>query len=366
VPLIDTRTARVLTTICVFLAAGAFLYGVRHTIVVFLFAIFFAYLLEPVVSWIERSPISHHSRGLAIAETYIGLLLLLTILGVTFGPRLVEDTRGLATAAPNLLQNVTSGKIVWQLGNKHNWSYDTQRAMEQTIAEHRQEILQWMTKLGRELANFLANLVWVALIPILAAFFLAQGEKFVRNFINAFDRREQRRLLRGVIEDLDQVLARFILAQLTVASFSIFSYLVVLSLLRFPYSITLAVAGGLMEFIPVVGPLLAAVVILGVGFLSGFHLLWVVLLFLGVWRMCQDYVISPRIMGRGVELHPLVAIAAVLMGAELGGVLGVYLSIPIAAAVRVIWNRWRRNESEQEAASLREVVPRSPRNRAIS
>jgi predicted PurR-regulated permease PerM len=116
----------------------------------------------------------------------------------------------------------------------------------------------------------------------------------------------------------------------------------VFSLLRVPYALALGLAAGVMEFIPVVGPLLGAAAILGVAFLANYHHLLVVASFLGVWRLVQDYVTTPRLMGGKLELHPLAVIFAVLVGGEIGGVIGVYLSIPIAATLRIVWRRWQR------------------------
>jgi predicted PurR-regulated permease PerM len=79
-----------------------------------------------------------------------------------------------------------------------------------------------------------------------------------------------------------------------------------------------------------------------VAFLANYHHLLVVALFLGGWRLLQDYFTSPRLMGGTLELHPLAVIFAVLVGGEIGGVIGVYLSIPIAAALRIVWRRWQR------------------------
>jgi len=252
------------------------------------------------------------------------------------------------------------------VASKHNWSYDTQHRIELFIAAHQDVLLNWMTQMGSETAQFLTNIVWIALIPILAVFFLADGGKFAQRFIGEFDRRDQRRLLRAIVEDLDHMLARFIFSQILVAGLSVLSYSIVLTVLSYPYSLALAVGAGMMEFIPVAGPLVAAVAILGVGFLAGFSKLWVVVLFLGIWRLCQDYIVTPRIMGHGLELHPLAAIAAVLMGGELGGILGVYLAIPIAAAIRVIWNRWRDYSAANDVidrGSLATLPPRPPQTR---
>ncbi len=368
--LFDARTARVLATMCAFVAVGAFLYGIRHTLVIFVFAILFAYLLEPLVERVQTSPLARGSRGLAIAEAYILLSLLLVVLGVVFGQRLLEDTRQLVQSLPGLLEKVASGTIVWQVGSKHGWSFETQWKIEQLIAAHRTQILEWVTQTGEATAQFLADSVWLMVIPILAVFFLSEGRQYAQAFIATFDRREQRRLLRSIFADLDAMLAEFIFTQIVLSAMSLLAYGAILGTLHFPYALVLALAGGILEFIPVIGPLVAGAGIFVVGFLTGSSQLLLVIVLLGVWRLIRDYIITPRVMGGRLELHPLVAIVAVLMGGELGGVLGVFLSIPIAATIRVIWKRWRIYVEAAEAASLgaelAEIGPHVPRNRAAS
>lgn len=355
---------------CAFVAVGAFLYGIRHTLVIFVFSILFAYLLEPLVVRVQTSPLARRSRGLAIAETYILLSLLLLVLGVVFGRRLLEDTRQLVQSLPGLLERVASGTIVWQVGSKHGWSFDSQWKIEQLVAAHRTQILDWVTQMGEATAQFLADSVWLIVIPILAVFFLNEGRQYAQAFIATFDRREQRRLLRSIFADLDAMLAEFIFTQIVLSAMCLLAYGAILGMLHFPYALVLALAGGILEFIPVIGPLVAAVGIFVVGFLTGAHQLLLVIVLLGVWRLIRDYVITPRVMGGRLELHPLVAIVAVLMGGELGGVLGVFLSIPIAATIRVIWKRWRVYVEAAEAASLAaelaEIGPHVPRNRAAT
>ena len=93
--------------------------------------------------------------------------------------------------------------------------------------------------------------------------------------------------------------------------------------------------------------------IVGVALLTGSH--WVtVLIFLGAWRIIQDYVVTPRVMGKNMELHPLAAIFGVLAGGEIAGVLGVYLSIPVMAALRIVWRRWRMYAEKRRFGPLNE------------
>lgn len=354
-PIFDKRTAQVLATIILFVAVGALAWGAHRTLIAFLFAIFFAYLLDPLVNLIGRTRLGRGARGRSIFIVY---LLLICFLGVIFaiaGPRLIREAHSLTTRLPTLLQNVSTGQIAHQIGTRHGWSWNTQEKAAQLLSSQRQAILEWAQNLGARAAELATNAIWLILIPILAIFFLRDGQEFANSIIDTVDRRSQKQLLRGIIEDLHEMLAAYIRAQLTLASISLVVYTVVLSLMRVPYALVLGALGGLMEFIPVVGPLVAAVSILGVAFLSNYPHLLLLLMFLGVWRLIQDYVNSPRIMGSHVELHPAAALFGVLVGAEIAGVVGVYLSIPIIATLRILWRRWQRYEQLQHEAGPRAV-----------
>lgn len=360
-PILDSRTARALTTVLVFVVAAWFVYEVRNTLVLVLFSVFFAYLLEPVVLRIERSPIGRKSRGLAILETYIICGGILTLLVLIFGARIVNDMRRLIQSMPSLLDRVASGKIVWQLGSRHGWSYDTQVHIEQFIASHRDALESFTSQVGANIAASLKHAVWFLLVPILAIFFLKDGRGFADAAICAINRRRQRRFLREVAQDLDEMLASFIGAQLILAAAATLVLTSFFWLMHLPYGLALGVTAGFLEFIPVVGPLAAAALVLGIGFLAAFpHLLWIAV-FLGLWRLVQDYLISPRVMGNKVELHPMAAIIAVLMGNEIAGVIGVYLSIPVAATLRILWVRWQHRRMME--GSVKELVGEPPEQR---
>jgi len=124
--------------------------------------------------------------------------------------------------------------------------------------------------------------------------------------------------------------------------------------MKVQYALMLGTAGGILEFIPVVGPLVASVLIVGVALLTGYQHWLIVLIFLLAWRLVQDYAVSPRIMGKSMELHPLAAIFGVLAGGEIAGVLGVYLSIPVMASLRIVWRRWRMYAEKKRFGPLNE------------
>jgi predicted PurR-regulated permease PerM len=321
---------------------AGFIYGARRILVVFLFAVLFASLLEPLVSLVQhRSKLSRGSRALAILQVYLILLLIMSAGLLGIGPRVGDEGRKLAAALPGLLNQMSSGTIVTQLGEKHGWSFETQTRVQQFLGAHREAIITWARDFGSRATMLLTNVVWLIVIPILAIFFLRDGREFADSVIHIAERSRQRQFLTSIAEDLNLMLAGYLRAQLILAGLSVMVYTLVLLLLRVPYAIILGLMGGAMEFIPFAGPLVAALVIFGVAFLSGYHHLLLIALFLTLWRLVQDYVNSPRVMGGKLDLHPLAALFAILAGGEIAGVIGVYLSIPIMAALRILWKRWQ-------------------------
>jgi predicted PurR-regulated permease PerM len=133
-------------------------------------------------------------------------------------------------------------------------------------------------------------------------------------------------------------------------------YSAFLGVMRVPYALVLGTVGGLLEFVPVVGPLAAGLTIVSVALLMGYPHWLVLIVFLGIWRLIQDYVSSPRIMGESMELHPLAAIFGVMAGGEVAGILGIYLSIPVMASLRIVFRRWRLYAEKKKFGPLTEYA----------
>jgi predicted PurR-regulated permease PerM len=349
--LIDVRTTRVLFTVLLFALALGFLYIARRTLIAFLFAIFFAYLVDPAISRIEKWT---RGRGRAIAVIYLLLVAALVTFFFFVGPQIGRQAQRLSESLPKLLETVSSGQIAEQIGKEQGWSDHTRVQVSALLFKHQEDILGFAQRIGLRVAD-VAKQAWLLIVvPILAAFFLKDGRAFGEVLLSFVHSRPQREFLEGVLGDLNQMLAQFIRAQLTLAAFTLVAYIAFLELARVPYALVLGTAGGLMEFIPVVGPLVAAALIFSVALLMSYPHWLILLIFLGAWRMIQDYVISPRIMGQSMELHPLAAIFGVLAGGEIAGVLGIYLSIPIMASLRIVWRRWRLYAEKKRFGPLNE------------
>ncbi len=125
--LIDVRTTRVLFTLLLFSLALGFLYVAHHTLIAFLFAVFFAYLVDPAVSRVEKWT---RSRGLAIAAIYLLMIAVLATFFFFVGPTIAHQAQRLSESLPTLLEKVGSGQIAQDIGEQHGWSQETRHQLQ--------------------------------------------------------------------------------------------------------------------------------------------------------------------------------------------------------------------------------------------
>ncbi|HTT17539.1 MAG TPA: AI-2E family transporter [Candidatus Sulfotelmatobacter sp.] len=336
--LADARTARVLITVLLFALGLGFLYVTRDTLIAFLFAIFFAYLMSPLVAKLEKVL---RGRGRAIALIYTLLLALVVVFFVIVGPKVTRQAAHLGQSLPTLLGKLSSGEITTKLGAEHGWSDATTKAVQGVLVSHQDDITEIAQRIGIRTAD-VAKQAWLLfVVPLLSIFFLKDGRTFSGFLLSTIQSRPQREFLENVLNDLNQMLAHFIRAQLTLAALSLVAYSAFLGIMRVPYALVLGTIGGVLEFVPVVGPLVAGLTIITVALLTSYSHWLVIIIFLVLWRGIQDYLSSPHIMGESMELHPLAAIFGVMAGAEVAGILGIYLSIPVMASLRIVFRRWR-------------------------
>ena len=342
----DQRTFRILVTISVFVVVLEFLKSARETLTLFLFAILFAYFLEPLVRMLEKPA---RGRGKAILIVYLVLIGVLVGIGFIAGPSIGDESRQLTGSLPLLLERLSSGELITRFGQAHHLKPTVVAQAQGFLTSHREDILGYGKTLGSRIAEPFTHIWWLILIPILSLFFLRQGNEMAMAAVALGRSTPERDVIRGLIDDVITMLGSYIRAQIILAGLTLVTYTLVLSLMGAPYSFILGPIAGFLEFIPVVGPAVGAIAIIVISVLSGYsHILWL-FLFLALWRLTQDYVSAPRIMGRSLEINPLLQIFAVLAGGEIAGVVGALIAVPVAATLRIFARRLRR---KQQAAGV--------------
>ena len=343
----DARTARIIFTALIIAIVLMFLRAARETLTLFLFAILFAYFLAPLVGRLQ-GPL--RGRGKAILVVYLALIGLLVGLGFLVGPRLADESKSLAQTLPSLLNKLGSGQVVADFGQAHHWAPARTTQVQSFVVSHRGDLSKYGAAAASKIASPIQHIWWLILIPILSLFFLNDGEDIASETVTFGRSTGERNIIRGLLYDVNIMLGSYIRSQIILAALTTASYCLVLSLLHVPYALILGPIAGFLEFVPVVGPAVAAVSVLVISVLAGYpHVLWLVL-FLGVWRLLQDYVNAPRIMGKSLEINPLTQIFAVLAGGEIAGVVGALISVPVVAILRILWRRMHNDDGSQAVA----------------
>lgn len=345
---IDIKAARAVWTVFLFALVVATAYAIRETLVVFIVALFFAYMLAPVVEFVcARIPV-RFSRIAALAIVYLALFGLIIAAGIAIGGRVTEEVTSLGNRLPSFFQNPDWIQKIPLPG----WLTPMRERIISSIQnEFRSGGKDWMpyvTQAGTKLVSGLSLVFFVVLVPILAFFFLKDGESLRESFIGGLTSGRQRALADEILGDVHILLGQYIRALVILAFATFVSYTIFLSITGAPYSILLGGTAALLEFIPVVGPLAAGITVMLVSGFSGYtHVLWFFIFWMS-YRLFQDYVLSPYLMSAGVELHPLLVLFGVLAGERVAGVPGMFLSVPVIATLRVIYVRALRARRQRE------------------
>ena len=333
---IDDRTGNVVTTVALFLIAAAVLYLARSAFFILLLSLLFAYLLEPLVTFVQQhTQLGRRNRTWAIAQVYVAGFALLGGAGHKFGPVLVRQIKSLNAALPQILRGLSDGKAA-EFGANHGVSAAQQQQIQDWFARNHEFIARMFERGAASAAYIAESAIWLFVIPILAIFILRDGRRMADGVVAAVGRGHGQSTLKQILAQVDSMLAKYVRAQLALAGLSFLFYTASMLLLGFPYAVALGLIGGALEFLPAVGWVASAAAILIIGFLTHAHWIWMALL-LVLWRLVQDYVNSPRIMGNNLQLQPLTVLIALMVGGQVGGVAGLYLSVPAFAVLRIVW-----------------------------
>lgn len=346
---IDRRALRVAWTVFLFGLALTIIWFLRATIAVFAAAVFFAYILSPVVGLVER--FIKRRRGLALTIVYCVLVGLLVLIGFQLVPAVAGQAINLSSRLPSMISGGNLAKLPLPA-----WAEPMREqlipVLNKIATNLQSSVGPVLQEAGSRLLSGLGATLPIILIPILAFFFLKDARTIRGSLVCLVNTATNRAMLDRILDDIHDVLRNYIRALVLLSICSFCAWAIFLSVLRYPYELLLAGVSALFEFIPVIGPAAALAVLLAVCLVTGSGgLLWIVLFWVS-FRVFQDYVLNPYLMSSGIEIHPLLVLFGVFAGDALGGVPGMFFSVPVLAILRLIFIRMRnaslRRESAQE------------------
>lgn len=341
---------RVLFVIVGLLITGWLLYEIRTLLLLLVLSVFFCYLIAPIVHLLEQPLYVGRReiklpRSVAITFVYVfigvSLFFLLRWLGPHLWDQFTELTRsmpGYVKSGSDAANNLVNGANSWMRHLKlpQQWrTYLTDRSSELALG-----LLSQVENFIPVLLGYLKYLPWLILVPVLSFFLLRDAESFEHAVVKLVSSERLRRRLHWLLRDVSRTMAAYTRAQVIACAEIGVLVTIGLGLIGAPYAGVVGTIAGLLEFIPLIGPLIAGCIAVGLAMTVSFKSAMIVALFLIVLRIVQDYVIYPRIVGQGIHMHPLLVIVAILAGAEIAGLVGIFLAIPAVGMIIVIYNHY--------------------------
>lgn len=304
-----------------------FLYVIRDIIAIFLFALIIASAISPAVNLLERIKIPRILGALLVYIIVIGLLGFLISLII---PSIAKDVKDLSSNLPEYTQNLS---LKFDSLQKTSSKY-------QGIIEQAQDFLSNIGDLLRKAASNLFSTainifggVFSLMLALVLSFYLSVQKRGVQRVLISVVPHQHRDYVLNLWERSQRKLGRWLQGQLFLGILVGVLVYIGLSFLNVKFAILLAILAGVLEIFPYIGPVLAAIPAIILGFLQSPILgLWVLILYVVVQQI-ENYLMVPLVIGSIVKLNPVIIILALLIGGKLGGIPGMILAVPITAVV---------------------------------
>ncbi|WP_087677521.1 AI-2E family transporter [Garciella nitratireducens] len=298
----------------------------------FIWSIIFAYLLNPIVNFLETRKIN---RSLSILLTYLTLISIFIVIGWTIIPAIVDETKNLIHDLPYYTEQVEKFLLMIRKSTQAQLPVIFNNFIENSINSIEDSIINKIKSISYIVVNFFSGILNIVMIPVVTYYFLKDKEYFKKIMIELMPKKWRIKILE-IAKDSDRVIGGFVRGKIIVAIFvGVFTALG-LYLLNINYAVIIGVVTGIIDIIPYFGPVIAAIPAIIIAFFQHpIKAIWVIILFIIVQQIEGD-VIGPKVIGSSVGLHPVAIIFSLLIGGTFFGVIGMILAVPVAGTVKVV------------------------------
>jgi predicted PurR-regulated permease PerM len=340
------RTRTVLAVLGIVLAVAAvlqLLWIARQVLSWFFVALFFALALNPIVEWLQRRGLRR--RGAAAGATYLLAFGVIVGMAFLFIPTLVNQSNDFANAVPGYVHDLTHGR--GRLGFLQTKYHIVDKVRE---AIHNGGASRLLGLSGTAIAvtkSVITIVVATVTIIFMTFFMLLEGPGWIDRFFDLLPE-EQRPRWRAIGHEIYRTVGGYVFGNLLISVIAGTGVAIVLFIVGVPFAVALGLLVAILDLIPLAGATLAGILVTTVAVLSqGWVTGVIVVVFFIVYQQLENHLLQPLIYGRTVQLSPLAVLLAVLIGAELAGILGALGAIPVAGTIQVLIREWLRSRRER-------------------
>lgn len=324
---------RRLFLIMVSIAGLYFLYRVRIVLIPFIFAFFIAYLLNPIVKFVEKR---NCPKCWAILWVYLIVFLASGIM-IAFGiPLIIGELNKLIHDIPKLTREVQDIMSYMQTRySRFALPEGVKEVVNERIVQYQDLLLNAVKAGTMSVINLISYLISLLIAPVFA-FYMLKDSASIKNSLTLTIPRKFRSDVLAIGRDIDEIISAFLRGHLLVcvivgALTGFGMYLIGLN-----FALIIGIIAGVAELVPFIGPIIAAIPALSLALMISRETALYAAIVILIVQQLENAVISPKILGESMGLHPLVVIFSIMAGGELYGFLGILLAVPVAATLKVI------------------------------
>ena len=268
---------------------------------------------------------------------FVGAIVAIAAIAATVVPTIVSQVNDFIDAVPGYVEDLTAGK--GRLGFLEREYQITERVREALSEGGATKVLGLSGTALAVTKGVITAVFATVTIAFLTLFMLLEGPAWMERFYGLLPEEKQPRW-RAIGADIYRTIGGYVTGNLTISLIAGIVSTIVLVILGVPYAVALGLLVAILDLIPLAGATIAAILVTTVAFLDSTTSGIIILIFFVVYQQIENHILQPVVYGRTVQLSPLAVLIAVLIGAEIAGVIGALAAIPVAGTVQVILVDW--------------------------
>jgi len=289
-----------------------------------------AYILKPIYMVLINKGVN---KKLASALIIVGLVGLIILTFVMIIPSIFSEGSNLTKSINDLGKYLTHANSKIKILNKNKVMSGI---VDTVYSKANAQIIVILDKILNLIMILSENLITYMVSPLIIYYFLCDSENMINKALIIFPP-ESRNIIKKIIEDIDKVLGKYIISQLILCGFITVATFFILIFLKVDFPLILALINGIFNIIPYFGPIFGVIPAIFIGLLISTKTALYVVLCYFVLQQIEGDVLSPKIIGVSISMHPLTVIILLLIGGSVGGILGMILAVPLGVMIKVIY-----------------------------
>ncbi len=305
---------------------------IRDVLYLLFISFVIAYTLKPIQKRMIRSGNGINKRTSALTLICILIVIIVAIFSLII-PSVFRESLNINATIDNIQKFIDGFYLKLKPISNNKTMYII---MDNFYSKVNNQFIELFAKIFDSALNIGQNIVSIAVIPIISYYFLSDGDN-IGNKILSFFPIKIRNMVKKISADIDKILGRYIVSQLFLCVLIGVATFIVLMFLKVDFPIILSIVNAFFNIIPYFGPVFGAVPAIFIALIKSPEKAMWVAIWLYVLQQIEGNILSPKVTGDSVSMHPLMVIILLIVGGKVAGVLGMILAIPLGVIVKVVY-----------------------------